>query len=100
MTKTTTKTQPKSPAAAAGELASGIASPTPTTPQGKIGIVVDLLKRPAGASIDELMTATGWQAHSVRGAMSGAVKKKLGLTVTSDKAGDVRVYRIPAETEA
>ena len=41
------------------------------------------------------MKATGWQAHSVRGAISGALKKKRGLTVTSDaESGDARIYRI------
>jgi Protein of unknown function (DUF3489) len=45
-----------------------------------------------------MMQATGWQAHSVRGALSGALKKKLGLTVSSDKTDSGRVYRVaPAE---
>ncbi len=38
-----------------------------------------------GATIDEIVAATGWQPHTVRGAMSGALKKKLGLTITSEK---------------
>jgi Protein of unknown function (DUF3489) len=56
--------------------------------------VIDLLRRPQGASIKEMMKATGWQAHSVRGAMSGALKKKLGLTIASVKEKRGRVYRI------
>lgn len=40
------------------------------------------------------MQATGWQAHSVRGAMSGSIGKKLGLNVISEKSGTVRLYRI------
>ena len=40
------------------------------------------------------MSATGWQAHSVRGAISGAIKKRLGLKVTSEKSDGVRTYRI------
>jgi hypothetical protein len=54
----------------------------------KTAKVLDLLKRPGGASGKELMKATGWQAHSVRGFLSGAVGKKMGLTVTSTKAED------------
>ena len=61
---------------------------------GKLGKVVALLKRPKGATIADLTKATGWRAHSVRGAISGAIKKKLKLTVLSEKAGDVRSYRI------
>src|ERR1017187_8792469 len=54
----------------------------------KTAKVLDLLKRPGGASLKELMKATGWQAHSVRGFLSGALGKKMGLTVTSTKAED------------
>ncbi len=61
----------------------------------KQATIIDLLRRPGGATIDDLVKATGWQPHSVRGAISGTLKKKLGLTVTSEpieKRG--RVYRI------
>ncbi|WP_420419736.1 DUF3489 domain-containing protein [Pacificispira sp.] len=58
-------------------------------------MLVDLLKRKRGASIEEVMERTGWQAHSIRGAISGTLKKKLGLDVTSEKVdGRGRVYRI------
>jgi hypothetical protein len=50
--------------------------------------ILDLLKRSGGATLKELMKTTGWQAHSVRGFMSGALGKKMGLTVTSTKAED------------
>ncbi|AKH37569.1 MULTISPECIES: DUF3489 domain-containing protein [Nitrosomonas] len=57
--------------------------------------VIAMLKRPEGATIDQLCEITGWQSHTVRGALAGALKKKLGLTITSDKLpGDERVYRI------
>lgn len=61
----------------------------------KQALLIDLLKRKTGATIDESVKATGWQAHSVRGAISGTLKKKLGLHVTSEKVeGRGRVYRI------
>ena len=61
----------------------------------KQAMIIELLKRPGGATLAEIVEATGWQAHTVRGAMAGALKKKLGLTVTSEK-DEVRgrVYRV------
>jgi len=69
-------------------------TPATTEPKGKIGAVVALLRRPLGASLADLQAATGWQAHSVRGAIAGSIKKKLGLTVISEKTAEGRVYRI------
>lgn len=60
----------------------------------KQAMILALLQRPAGATIDEMAKATGWQRHSVHGMMSGVLKKKLGLTVASDKEDRGRVYRI------
>ena len=61
----------------------------------KQAMLIALLQAPDGATMDTIMTATGWQAHTVRGAMSGALGKRLGLIVTSAKEGDgARVYRI------
>ena len=68
--------------------------PAPAMPKGKIGALIGLLRRTEGASIADMMAATGWQAHSVRGAMSGSIKKALGLNVVSAKTDDRRVYRI------
>lgn len=57
--------------------------------------VLTLLSRPDGASIGEIMHATDWQQHSVRGFLAGTVKKKLGFTLTSSKElGEARRYRI------
>ena len=57
--------------------------------------MLTLLSRPAGASIEEMMQATGWQQHSVRGFLAGTVKRKLGFVLTSSKPDDgVRRYRI------
>jgi len=60
----------------------------------KLAKVIAMLRQPKGTNIEDISKATGWQAHSVRGAMSGAIKKKLGLTVTSAKTDGVRTYRI------
>ena len=61
----------------------------------KQAVLVEMLRRPKGATIAEIVEATGWQAHTVRGAFAGALKKRLGLTVTSEKvAGKERVYRL------
>ena len=63
----------------------------------KAAKILDLLKRPEGATLAELMKATGWQAHSVRGFLSGTVGKKLGLAVTSAKVeGGERTYSVKA----
>jgi hypothetical protein len=62
----------------------------------KLATVIALLRRKEGATIDQMIKATGWQSHSVRGALSGALKKKRGLAITSAKNGDVRSYRIGA----
>jgi len=62
----------------------------------KIAKVVEMLRTPTGSTINAIMKATGWQAHSIRGAISGAIKKKLGLQVTSELRGDDRFYRVGA----
>ena len=61
----------------------------------KTAKILDLLKRPDGATIKELIKATGWQAHSVRGFLSGTIGKKMGLTVKSTKSEDgERTYSV------
>jgi hypothetical protein len=63
----------------------------------KAAKVLELLKRPDGATLAEVMKATGWQPHSVRGFISGTLTKKLGLTVVSTKSEDgERTYSVKA----
>jgi len=63
----------------------------------KTATVLGLLKQPGGVTSKELMKATGWQAHSVRGFLSGTVGKKMGLAVTSSKGEDgERRYSVKA----
>jgi hypothetical protein len=61
----------------------------------KEALLIEMLRRPEGATIAQIMAATGWQAHTCRGAFAGALKRKRGLTVTSEKRerGE-RIYRI------
>ena len=61
----------------------------------KQSLMIELLKRPGGTTLAEIVEATGWQAHTVRGAMAGTLKKKLGLTITSQKdEAKGRIYLI------
>ncbi|MEI6414768.1 MAG: DUF3489 domain-containing protein [Pseudomonadota bacterium] len=59
----------------------------------KQDLVVQMLKRPEGATIKQIMASTGWQSHSIRGFFSGGLKKKMGLTITSEKVDGLRTYR-------
>lgn len=94
-------------AAPAGTTEAPVVDPTPDTtseagqstrtPRAgtKQAALIAMLRAPEGATIEDITAATGWQAHTVRGAIAGALKKKLGLDVTSEKVeGRGRVYRI------
>ena len=73
--------------------------PTQQREGTKQAMLITLLREPDGATMDEIVATTGWLAHTARGAMSGALGKKLGLVVTSTKEnGRGRVYRIGGET--
>jgi hypothetical protein len=61
----------------------------------KQALLVEMLRRPEGATIDEIVATTSWQPHTVRGAFAGALKKRLGLSIVSEKVeGRGRVFRI------
>ena len=65
----------------------------------KTASLLGLLARTEGASLDEMQSLSGWQPHSVRGFLAGAVKKKLGLKLTSKKSGDgARRYHVDPAT--
>ena len=66
----------------------------------KQNAVIAMLRRPEGATVDEVARATGWQRHTVRGVFSGTLKKKLGLSVASAKEERGRVYRIAEPASA
>jgi len=82
------KTTPAKKSAKGGKHAKVPEQATGARQGSKTEKVLDLLKRPGGVTTKELMKATGWQPHSVRGFLSGTVGKKMGLTVTSTKGED------------
>lgn len=80
-----------------------IVSPTPSEPVGtsKQARLISMLNASSGATLEQMMNLTGWQAHTVRGAISGVLRKRLGLNVVCDAAGsEVRRYRIVASVGA
>ena len=78
-----------------------VGAPDTRPKETKQALVVGLLSRPEGATLDQVTAATGWQPHSPRGFIAGAAKKKLGLNVTTERVAGpdgkkATVYRIAA----
>ncbi len=76
-----------------------VSKPEQTTPKPRAGtkqaMLIEMLEAPDGASISEIAKATKWLPHTIRGAISGTLKKRLGLTITSEKIeGRGRTYKI------
>jgi hypothetical protein len=88
------KNRSKGKATSKAAKASGRMTNSGVRPNSKLATVIAMLSRKEGATIEQVVKATGWQAHSVRGALSGAIKKKLGRTVVSAKTDGTRSYRI------
>jgi uncharacterized protein DUF3489 len=89
------KTEPKAKAAKKAPKAAKKA--TGARDGSKAAKVLEMLKLPDGTTLAELMKATGWQAHSVRGFLSGTIRKKLGLNIASTKTEDgARMYSVKA----
>src|SRR5262245_9994843 len=94
-----TMTKGKNTAAKAPSAATRTVQPKPQARKAKSKLeqLETMLRRPDGATVEQISKVLHWQTHSVRGAMSGTLKKKQGLTITSEKTQDGRrIYRIAA----
>ena len=86
---------PMPPKAKPARKATSAKRAAPARRGSKTAKILDLLKRPGGVTLKELIKATGWQAHSVRGFLSGTLGKKMGTPMKSSKRADgERAYRL------
>jgi uncharacterized protein DUF3489 len=92
--KAQTSTKPRSVAKARSKVKRSKPTAPNTRAKSKQDAVLALLSRPQGATVAAMIEATGWQSHSVRGFLAGVVRKKLGLTLDSEKTQGERVYRV------
>jgi Protein of unknown function (DUF3489) len=90
------------PTATEPEAATGATPTAKPTPRAgtKQALMIDMLKRPEGATVEQIAAATGWQHHTIRGAISGALKKKLGLTVEAIRIREVGPNKTGAKGSA
>jgi hypothetical protein len=92
------KGQPKAKPAKPAKAAKAASSDKPTPRAGtKQARMIELLKRPEGATVAQIAQATGWQHHTIRGAISGALKKKLGLTIEATRTREVGPNKVGAK---
>ena len=87
-------------AAKPAQLAAGKVKRPSSKPASKQARVIAMLKSPAGATINAMMKATGWQQHSVRGFLAGVVRKRLKLKLGSKKVDGKRVYKVTGGEKA
>ena len=88
------KSNPKKPSAPMKKALDAVAN-MPIRKDTKLEAVIQLLSRPEGATIDDMVAATGWQKHTIRSALSHALAKKRGYEIVSDKPKDgLRIYKI------
>ena len=91
--------RPRQAGASPRPTAAPAAKPTPRAGT-KQALMIELLKRPEGATVEQIAAATGWQHHTIRGAISGALKKKLGLTVEATRTREVGPNKTGAKGSA
>lgn len=100
--ESTANDEPETPATSEGDDGAHVADGAPTAKPPAVkprtgtkqALMIEMLRRDEGATIDQIAEATGWRRHTCRGAISGALKKKLGLAIVSGTIDGQRVYRI------